>query len=76
MQGGITNIDMTIAIIDVESGEKIEVPWAGQGADKGDKGMYKAFTGGLKYFLMKMFMLPTGDDPEVNNPTYDTTTNR
>ena len=70
-ENGITNLDMTMAIIDIESGEKIEVPWAGQGADKGDKGMYKAFTGGIKYFLMKLFMLPTGDDPEVDNPDYD-----
>ena len=68
MENGITNIDMTVAIICCETGEKIEVPWAGQGADKGDKGMYKAFTGGLKYFLMKTFMLPTGDDPEKFNP--------
>ena len=23
-------------------------------------------TGGLKYWLMKTFMLPTGDDPEID----------
>ena len=75
VENGITNLNMTMALIDVESGEKLEVPWAGQGADKGDKGMYKAFTGGVKYFLMKLFMLPPGDDPERDNPEYDSSTN-
>lgn len=62
----ITNIDMTITLVCCETGEKVEVPWAGQGQDKGDKGLYKAKTGGFKYFLMKTFMLPTGDDPELD----------
>lgn len=31
----------------------------------GDKGAYKANTGGFKYFLSRLFMVDTGDDPEV-----------
>jgi hypothetical protein len=27
---------------------------------------YKAMTGALKYFLMKTFLIPTGDDPEAD----------
>ena len=34
------------------------------GQDKQDKGPYKAITGGVKYALMKTFLIPTGDDPE------------
>ena len=36
----------------------------GYGQDQQDKGPYKALTGAQKYFLMKTFMIPTGDDPE------------
>lgn len=39
----------------------------GQGIDKGDKGVYKAITGAVKYIFMKNFLIPTGDDPEVAN---------
>ena len=54
-----------------DSGETIQVPWVGQGYDKGDKGLYKAYTGGIKYNLMKTFLIPTGDDPENFNPELD-----
>lgn len=43
----------------------------GMGQDKGDKGLYKAITGGFKYWLYKSFMIPTGDDPEVEAKTPD-----
>jgi len=60
----LTDIAMGHTIYDVESGESIKTTWRGQGTDKGDKGLYKAFTGGHKYFLMKTFFLPTDADPE------------
>ena len=60
----LTDIEMGYTIWDVESGESIKTTWRGQGTDKGDKGLYKAFTGGHKYFLMKTFFLPTDADPE------------
>ena len=34
------------------------------GADTGDKALYKAYTSGVKYFLLKTFLLPTDDDVE------------
>lgn len=36
----------------------------GEGQDRGDKAVYKAMTGAGKYALMKLFLIPTGDDPE------------
>jgi len=39
----------------------------GQGADKGDKGVYKAITGAKKYFIANLFLIPTDDDPEGND---------
>lgn len=60
----LTVLHMTFTFLDGESDEVIAKPWIGIGQDGGDKGVYKAMTGGEKYFLMKTFLMPTGDDPE------------
>lgn len=60
----ITNVRVNYAFIDVETGEVLGGSAAGQGADSGDKGVYKAITGAIKYVFMKTFLIPTGDDPE------------
>ena len=62
--GDITSVDVNYELLDTESGERLVVKMPGQGQDKGDKGVYKALTGSFKYFIMKTFMVPTGDDPE------------
>jgi hypothetical protein len=62
----LTFADMTFAVEDGDSGEVREFPWTGCGEDGGDKGIYKAMTGAEKYFLMKLFLIPTGDDPETD----------
>lgn len=62
--GLLAYVDMTFTLIDGESGEALECPWLGVGEDRGDKAVYKAFTGATKYFLLKLFLIPTGDDPE------------
>ncbi len=36
----------------------------GEGFDKGDKAIYKAYTGALKYYLALNFLVATGDEPE------------
>lgn len=61
----LTHLDMSFTFYDGDSGEEITRPWLGAGADKEDKGAYKAMTGGEKYFLLKTFLIPTGDDPEA-----------
>lgn len=70
----MTEVCTEYTIIDTESGDSLAVKFFGQGTDSGDKGVYKATTGANKYFLMKTFMIPTGDDPEVShgNPTEET----
>lgn len=45
--------------------EQITVATVGYGADSGDKGPYKAMTGGLKYALLHLLGLATDDDPEA-----------
>jgi hypothetical protein len=60
----IVTADMILTVLDGDTGEAWECKWLGCGQDAGDKGIYKALTGGYKYFLLQLFMIPTGDDPE------------
>lgn len=46
------------------SGQWIEIDGHGEGQDRGDKGLYKAITGGRKYVIACLFGLATTDDPE------------
>jgi len=62
----ITCVDMQFTFIDGDSGESFAVNMSGEGQDAGDKGIYKAIAGAQKYALMKVFMIPTGDDPEAD----------
>lgn len=54
---------------DGESGETAEVLGTGSGEDSGDKAVYKAITGAMKYFISKNFLISTGDDPEKDSET-------
>lgn len=62
----ITCVDMQFTFVDGDSGESFTVNMSGEGQDAGDKGIYKAIAGAQKYALMKVFMIPTGDDPEAD----------
>ena len=62
--GFLTTIRTVHTFVDGDTGETLEASSAGQGTDKGDKGIYKAITGATKYFISKNFLIPTGDDPE------------
>jgi hypothetical protein len=56
----ISTVRVAFTFVDGESGETHTCEWAGQGDDGGDKGVYKAYTGALKYFLMKTFLIRHG----------------
>lgn len=49
---------------DGETGETLSWEMYGQGSDALDKGAFKSTTGAVKYGLLKLFLVPTGDDPE------------
>ena len=66
----LTTVQVSYEFVDVESGERITSSAVGQGADTGDKGVYKAITGAIKYIYMKTFNIPTGDDPEKDTDSY------
>ncbi len=59
-----TTLKGTYSFIDGDSGQVITGGLVGSAIDAGDKGIWKAWTGALKYLLRSVFLLPTGDDPE------------
>jgi len=70
IEGNLTRIYGALTVVNIDNPEEIvKVTMWGEAMDgskdsRGDKGFYKAYTGLLKYGLMKVFMVPTGDDPE------------
>jgi len=60
----VTTARVAFTFVDGDTGAMFKSEWAGQGEDPTDKGLYSAYTGALKYFLMKTFLVSTGDDPE------------
>ena len=59
-------VSVTIEFIltDIDTGYSIKSTHSGIGFDKGDKALYKAKTGALKYFFATTFLVATKDDPE------------
>lgn len=70
-KNSLTTITMDFTLIDGDSGQSHTTRWIGQGVDSGDKSYYKAYTGATKYFLMKTFLVSTGDDPEQDSHEID-----
>lgn len=66
-EGKLTFASMRFTFIDGDSDERLPLLWEGQGDDNADKGIWKAITGSVKYFLLKAFLIPTGDDPEATD---------
>ena len=67
-KGLFVELKMKYTIIEISTGEKLELFWHGEAKDSQDKALYKAYTGCNKYFLMKIFGIASGDDPEVPDP--------
>jgi hypothetical protein len=59
---GMTTVGLRYKLIDTATGQSEEREWRGTGS--GQHGLYTAYTGALKYFLLDLFQLPTFDDPE------------
>lgn len=59
-----TKVALEVMFVDGDTGATITRTWYGEGQDTGDKGLYKAHTGAIKYCLLKTFLIPTDDDPE------------
>jgi hypothetical protein len=65
----VTTVHMLFTFVDCQTGEKIEIPWAGRGDDPADKGLSKAFTDARKTFIVQQLNLRRGDDTEADSDT-------
>lgn len=61
-------VTLKFILTDIETGFYEESLVTGEGIDKGDKAIYKAYTGALKYYLANTFMVATGNDAEAESP--------
>ena len=61
-------IKMTFTLVDAETGYFETFQWLGMGSDQGDKALYKAYTSGVKYLLLKNFLLPTDREWKLSYP--------
>jgi hypothetical protein len=63
-------IEMEFTLTDVETGYMEIVRSKGEGTDTSDKGIYKAYAGCIKYYLINNFQISTGEkenDPEAGD---------
>ena len=60
----VTDVLVNYKFVDIDNGSMIEWTACGSWNDTGDKWVYKALTGAVKYIFMKTFQISTGDDPE------------
>lgn len=65
--GTVHQVDIEMRFICALDGSEIYVRWVGLGDDRGDKGVVKAITSGIRTALLKTFMIAVGTDPEGGN---------
>ena len=53
-------------ILGDETGATVKTRMVGQAEDTGDKALYKAYSGAMKYFLIQTFSIGSEDDPELD----------
>lgn len=59
------DLDFIFSWVDVETGEKVDIPWKASGCNGEDKGLGSALTYAERYFILKQFNIPTdSDDPD------------
>jgi hypothetical protein len=68
------DVSCSVEFIDSETGERVFASGLGSGTDSGDKAVYKAQTGALKYALRNAFLIPDESDPEADEATDNATT--
>jgi len=68
-EDSLTTVRLNYRFVATDLDEAVDVKWIAVGQDKGDKGIYKAYTSGLKSLLLSLFLLPSGDDVEQDSST-------
>ena len=67
----LATVEVSVILIDSESGESLTLKGLGSGQDAGDKALAKAQTMALKYCYLSSLAIATGDDPEADSKTDD-----
>lgn len=71
-QGDLTTVNVKYRIVDVDTGDSIVAVSSGTGVDTQDKGVGKAMTYSYKYLFLRVFAIPTGEDPDkVSSDEWD-----
>lgn len=60
--GNSVFVEMIFYYFDADSGESFSSTWVGEGQDTQDKGIYKAITQCVKTQLLKLLLIPSGDE--------------
>lgn len=63
----MTRVTIEMVFACGETGATMTTRGIGESQDDYDKGFYKAYTGAIKYGLLKTFLIPTGDDLELDD---------
>ena len=62
----LATIEVSVTLIDSDSGETLTLKGLGSGQDSGDKSIAKAQNMGIKYAYLASLAIATGDDPEAD----------
>lgn len=65
----MATVKVNVVLTDADSGEVITLVGLGSGQDAGDKAVMKAQTAAIKYAFMLSLCISTGDDPEADSRT-------
>ena len=65
----LATVEVTVTLIDADSGETLTLKGLGSGQDSGDKSVAKAQTMALKYCYLNSLAIATSDDPEADRHT-------
>ena len=69
----IITVEVSVTLIDSESGETLTLKGLGSGQDPSDKAVAKAQTMALKYCYINSLAIATNDDPEAESKTDEVT---
>lgn len=65
----LATVEVSVTLIDAESGESLTLKGLGSGQDAGDKAVAKSQTMAIKYAYLASLAIATGDDPEADRHT-------
>lgn len=60
-EGGMVCVELTLTLVDTETGASVTTLWPNIALDEGDKSYNMAYTGALRYALQKTFLVATED---------------